>query len=296
MEIVMKRIILATLIISAVLNLNCPAAGAWAKLGHATIGHIAQEHLTHRSQKTLEKYLDGRPLAAIASDADAYRGQWTMDLGFVPTNIGEARPSWIKGFDFSTPDNIVPYSHMITVDQEFNVYPTDNLNGEYIDNIAYYVTKLAQELKDNAEDMDPYERYKTIALIVHFVGDMHCPVHIVYRPDNVTKGKFKINWKGESVNYHGWWDKFIFDAYYDWSFSDMASLVDTANKKQIAEITKGDIYDYAQDSARSCWSAACKYKEGDTIDRNYPTDARDLLFSQLRNAGYRLAKILNDIL
>jgi hypothetical protein len=144
--------------------------------------------------------------------------------------------------------------------------------------------------------MDPYERYKKIALIVHFLGDMHCPVHIVYRSDNLTKGKFKINWKGESVNYHGWWDKFIFDAYYDWSFSDMASLVDTANKKQIAEITKGDIYDYAQDSARSCWSAASKYKEGDTIDRNYPTDARDLLFSQLRNAGYRLAKILNVIL
>ena len=219
-----------------------------------------------------------------------------MDLGFVPTNIGEARPSWIKGFDFSTHDNIVPYSHMITVDQEFNVYPTDNLNGEYIDNIAYYVTKLAQDLKENAEDMDPYERYKTIALIVHFVGDMHCPVHIVYRPDNVTKGKFKIDWKGGSVNYHGWWDKFIFDAYYDWSFSDMASLVDTANRKEINELTKGDVYDYAQDSARSCYSTACKYKEGDSIDRNYPTDVRDLLFSQLRNAGYRLAKILNDIL
>ena len=141
----MKRTILATLIITAVLNLNCPAAGAWAKLGHATIGHIAQEHLTHRAQKTLEKYLDGRPLAVIASDADAYRGQWTMDLGFVPTNIGEARPSWIKGFDFSTPDNIVPYSHMITVDQEFNVYPTDNLNGDYIDNIF---SSPIVELKD----------------------------------------------------------------------------------------------------------------------------------------------------
>ena len=113
---------------------------------------------------------------------------------------------------------------------------------------------------------------------------------------HVTKGKFKIYWKGESVNYHGWWDKFIFDAYYDWSFSDMASLVDTANRKEINELTKGDVYDYAQDSARSCYRAACKYKEGDSIDRNYPTDVRDLLFSQLRNAGYRLAKILNDIL
>ena len=292
----MRKTILISLLTVISLFINNYSLNAWGKLGHATVGHIAQEHLTPKARKALSNYLDGKSLAAIASDADTYRGMWTMDLGFIPTNIDNARPPWMRGFDFSTPHNIAPYSHMITVDQEFNVYPTDNLNGEYIDNIAYYVTKLAQDLKENAEDMDPYERYKTIALIVHFVGDMHCPVHIVYRPDNVTKGKFKIYWKGESVNYHGWWDKFIFDAYYDWSFSDMASLVDTANRKEINELTKGDVYDYAQDSARSCWSAACKYKEGDTIDRNYPTDARDLLFSQLRNAGYRLAKILNDIL
>lgn len=291
----MKRIILATLIISAVLNLNCQSAAGWAKLGHATIGQIAQDHLNPRARKALDKYLDGKTLAAIASDADAYRGQWTRDLGFVPSNIDVARPLWMKGFDFSTPPNIVAYSHMITVDQDFKCYPTDNLDGEYIDNVAYYVTELARELKDNAEDMERFERYKAIALIVHFVGDMHCPVHIVYRPENVAKGKFKIDWKGESVNYHGWWDKFIFDAYYDWSFSDMALLVDTADKKEIAGIVKGDIYDYAQDSARACWPAASRYKEGDSIDRNYPVDVRDLLFSQLRNAGYRLATILNDI-
>ncbi len=292
----MRKTILISLLTVISLVINNYSLNAWGKLGHATIGHIAQEHLTPKARKALSNYLDGKSLAAIASDADTYRGMWTMDLGFIPTNIDNARPPWMRGFDFSTPHNIAPYSHMITVDQEFNVYPTDNLNGEYIDNIAYYVTKLAQDLKENAEDMDPYERYKTIALIVHFVGDMHCPVHIVYRPDNVTKGKFKIDWKGESVNYHGWWDKFIFDAYYDWSFSDMASLVDTANRKEINELTKGDVYDYAQDSARRCYSTACKYKEGDSIDRNYPTDVRDLLFSQLRNAGYRLAKILNDIL
>ena len=292
----MRKTILISLLTVISLVINNYSLNAWGKLGHATVGHIAQEHLTPKARKALSNYLDGKSLAAIASDADTYRGMWTMDLGFIPTNIDNARPPWMRGFDFSTPHNIAPYSHMITVDKEFNVYPTDNLNGEYIDNIAYYVTRLAQDLKENAEDMDPYERYKTIALIVHFVGDMHCPVHIVYRPDNVTKGKFKIDWKGESVNYHGWWDKFIFDAYYDWSFSDMASLVDTANRKEINELTKGDVYDYAQDSARSCYSTACKYKEGDSIDRNYPTDVRDLLFSQLRNAGYRLAKILNDIL
>lgn len=291
----MKKATLFAFVTILFLGIATPSVYAWAKLGHATIGQIAQDHLTPRARRALERYLDGKPLAAIASDADTYRGQWTMDLGFIPTNVESARPVWMKGFDFSTPLNIAPYSHMITVDKDFKCYPTDNLNGEYIDNVAYYVTKMAQELKENAENMDPYERYKTIALIVHFVGDMHCPVHIVYRPENVTKGKFKVDWKGESVNYHGWWDKFIFDSHYDWSFGDMASLVDTASKREIAEITKGDVYDYAEDSARCCWPAASKYKEGDSIDRNYPADVRELLFSQLRNAGYRLAEILNNI-
>ena len=291
----MKKIVFALLAIAISLHLNSPTASGWGQLGHATIGQVAQDHLTPKARKVLSKYLDGKSLAAIASDADTYRGAWTMDLGFIPTNLENARPSWMKGFDFSTPQNIAPYSHMITVDNDFKCYHSDNLNGEHIDNVAYYVAKLAQVLKEKADYMDPFERYKTIALIVHFVGDMHCPVHIVYRPGNVTKGKFKINWLGESINYHGWWDKCIFEAYYNWSFSYMALLVDTADRKEIAGIVKGDIYDYAQDSARSCWPAASKYNSGDSIDRNYPVDTRDLLFSQLRNAGYRLAKILNDI-
>lgn len=291
----MRRTILFLLLTILFIGISSPSLHAWAKLGHATIAKIAEDHLSPRARKTLDKYLNGKPLATIASDADTYRGQWTMDLGFIPTNIEYARPASRRGFDFSTPPNIVAYSHMITVDKDFKCYPTDNLNGEFIDNIAYYVTRIAKELKENAEEMDPFERYKAIALIVHFIGDMHCPVHIAYRPDNMTGGKFFVDWKGKSVSYHGWWDKLIFDAYYDWSFSDMASLVDTASKKEIVRITEGNVYDYAEDSARCCWPAASKYKEGDTIDRNYPTDVRDLLFSQLRNAGYRLAEILNNI-
>lgn len=291
----MKKLIFATILTSVLLFLNSPVASSWGQLGHATIGKIAQDHLDDDARKALDKYLDGMLLAAIASDADIYRGKWTADLGFIPTNIDDARPQWMRGFDFSTPSNIAPYSHMITVDQDFKSYPTDNIDGKFIDNIAYYVDRMSQELKHNAENMDSFERFKAIALIVHWLGDMHCPTHIVYLPDNVTKGKFKIDWKGVSVNYHTWWDKYIFDAYYNWSFSDMAYLVDTADDSEIAGIINGNIYDYAQDSARSCWPAVSKYKAGDTVDLNYPADARELLFSQLRNAGYRLAKILNDI-
>ena len=287
----MKKILL---IITVVLISNIPAL-AWGQIGHSTIGQVAQNHLTPAAAKALDKYLDGLKLAIIASDADVYRGQWTVDLGFIPTNPDDARVTFVKGFDFSTPLNISPWSHSITVDENFRCYPTDNLDGAYINNAAYYVDKLSSELKKNAEKMDPYERYKAIAIIVHLLGDMHCPMHIVYFPNNTVKGHYFVEWKGKKHDMHVIWDGTLWDAYYNWSFRDMAYLVDTASSKEIAEIIEGDIYDYASNSARDSWPAVSTYKDGDSIPRSYATDMRSLLFSQLRNGGYRLAAIFNEI-
>ena len=94
---------------------------------------------------------------------------------------------------------------------------------------------------------------------------------------------------------HGIWDGGIWDKYYDWSFMDMAFLVDTASPEEIAEITSGTVYDYAESSARDSWPAVSAYSDGDTLPGSYATDVRPLLFSQLRNGGYRLAAIFNKI-
>lgn len=291
----MKRIILISLFACAALLLGRTEASAWGKLGHSTIGYVADTHLSPKAKAALHEYLDGVTLAAIASDADLFRGQWTLDLGFVPTNPDASRVSFVTTFDFTTPLNISPYSHSITVDENYKCYPTDNLDGAYINNAAYYVDRLAAELKEKADEMDEYERYKAIALIVHLVGDMHCPMHIVYNPVNTIKGHADVIWKGKQTSLHSMWDGKLFTAYYDWGFVDMAKLVDTATKKQIKEITKGDIYDYASDSARNSWPAVCAYGAGDTLPASYVTDMRPVLFSQLRNGGYRLAAIFNEI-
>ena len=283
------------LLVPTILFANLINASAWGHIGHSTVAQVAQNHLTPKAQEALRRYLDGLPLAIIASDADVYRAFWTVDLGFIPTNPDDARVTWLTDFDFSTPLNISPWTHSITVDMDFNCYPTDNLDGAYINNAAYYIDKLAAELKENAENMDPFERYKAIAIIVHLMGDMHCPMHIVYLPDNVNKGHYFVYWKGKQQKMHVIWDGRIFDDYYKWGFLDMAYLVDTATPEQIAEITKGTVYDYASSSARDSWPVVSQYVEGDPLPKSYATDVRPILFSQLRNGGYRLAAIFNEI-
>ena len=290
----MKRTLLMALLVPTILFSNLINASAWGQVGHSTVAQVAQNHLTPKAKEALHRYLDGLPLAISASDADVYRAFWTVDLGFIPTNPDDARVTWLTDFDFSTPLNISPWTHSITVDMEFNCYPTDNLNGAYINNAAYYIDKLAAELKENAENMDPFERYKAIAIIVHLMGDMHCPMHIVYLPDNVNKGHYFVYWKGKQQKMHVIWDGRIFDDYYKWGFLDMAYLVDTASPEQIADITKGTVYDYASSSARDSWPVVSQYVEGDPLPKSYATDIRPVLFSQLRNGGYRLAAIFNE--
>ena len=290
----MKKFVFMALLVPTIFFTNCFESGAWGQVGHSTIAQVAQDHLTPKAQEALHRYLDGLPLAIIASDADVYRAFWTVDLGFKPSNPSDARVTWLTDFDFTTPENISPWSHSITVDKDFKCYPTDNLNGAYINNAAYYVDKLATELKNNAENMDPFERYKAIAIIVHLMGDMHCPMHIVYNPVNVNKGHYFVYWKGKKHKMHVVWDGRIFDDYYKWGFKEMAYLVDTATPEQKAQITKGTVYDYASSSAKDSWPVVNQYVEGDLLPKSYATDMRSILFSQLRNGGYRLAAIFNE--
>lgn len=262
--------------------------------GHSAIAKIAESHLTSKARKALNHYLGGLPITAIASDPDVYRGKWTMDLGYQPTNPNVARGKWVKNFDFSTPTNIVPYAHSIAVDENFNAYKTDNKEGEYFENAAIYIDRLSKELKENAKGMDSVKRHIAICMVVHLVGDMHCPMHIRYLPKDTKIGYYDVTINDKKENLHKYWDSGIFNAAYPWSFSDIAEMVDNASRKEIKHLAGGDVYDWAKASAIASWPLH-QVEEGGQLPSTYATDMRKICFTQLRNAGYRLAALLNNI-
>ena len=289
----MKRLLLT---LSVLVLAGAPLASGWSRLGHAVVAKVAEDHLSSKARKALAAYLGDETIVSISSDADLQRPFWTMDLGFIPTNPEAARLSWLvpQGFDMNTPENISPISHSVTVDRNFNSLRTDNQNGAYVNNAAYYIEQYARELKGGARTMDPELRKRKIALIVHLIGDFHCPMHIVYQGQDELKGGFKVTIGKSQVRYHGWWDGGIFANLLPYSYSDVARIVDTKSKKEIAQITKGDVYDWVHESAVDSWPAH-RVKEGDVLDQAFPLEMRPILYNQLRNGGYRLAALLNDI-
>ena len=161
-------------------------------------------------------------------------------------------------------------------------------------NCIYYIEKIAADLKANAKTMPDSARVASIALLVHFVGDMHCPEHIRY-PEDQTIGYYTVYFGKEKIRYHSLWDTEIIATRNPWGFAETAELLDTYSKEQIAQVTAGTPYDWGYDSAtvsREVHSVA----EGTKLDkREYLNKYTPLAESQIRKAGYRLAKILNSI-
>ena len=42
----------------------------WSKTGHRTTGQVAQEHLTRKARKAIDKLLDGESLAKVSTFGD----------------------------------------------------------------------------------------------------------------------------------------------------------------------------------------------------------------------------------
>ena len=98
------------------------------------------------------------------------------------------------------------------------------------------------------------------------------------------------------MSYHGLWDARMISAIHPWSYTDMALLFDIYTGKEIAKFQKGDIFDWGKDAAITSFPMR-EYQADDEIDeiayRNKYQQTGEFL---LTKAGYRLAKVLNEVL
>lgn len=285
----MKRLFIAAVILLAASNV----AFGWGNVGHAVVAQVAENHISKSTKKVLKKYLPGATIIEVASDADKNYYSWTRDIGFECSNpkILRRQPSDID----SRPANIEPWCHSYTVDSLCNTYRHNREGDEYVRNAVMDLDILIGDVKENKDNMDREECVVKLSLIIHLIGDIHCPMHVLYVPQAPTGGKYSFTVRGEKVGAHSYWDsKLIKMLEPQWSYYEYSEAVDTASPEEIAEIQKGDVYDWGKDSAVSALSAH-SHEPKAVLSAEYPEKDRELLYLQLRNAGYRLAKTLDYI-
>ena len=236
-----------------VFTINC---FAWNRLGHAVVVAVAQRHLTDEAKMNIAKYVE-YDLKQDASWMDEHRKEPHL--------------------------NYTDHWHSYCVDENFNHDPNPSEQK-----LRYGDTMRALQVCESTLRNDRYTEIPdslvlmSIRTLIHMVGDMHCPVHVRYNHLKNPTGKFVVNgktYKGFHKLYDSMpsiiWDKTPAD--------EVASVIDNASKREIRKIVSGNIYDWVGDIA----------KMNVVIFENEPTESYDLVNTQLRNAGYRLAYLLN---
>ena len=255
----------------------------WGKVGHQTIGYIAQANLSPATVEKLKPLLLGENLADISTWADDIKrrkrstGVWHYINLPIRENITEK-----------------------DIPRFFNKhYHTDG-------NLVSQVKKDIVELKSGRGSLQ--DRQEALKFLVHFIEDAHQPLHCMDDDDkggNEKQVRFYApnskSGRGHLDNLHSLWDNLI-EVKAAENPEDLAKRLNGVIKpSQKQKWASGSIEDWVWESYSIAKSRiypgfpagpASAY----SLPKNYFAEMRPIVDEQLEKAGVRLARELDEIL
>lgn len=276
-------------------------AWAWGDAGHQVVGLIAQRHLLPEVRTRVEELLatdDSHltPETSIASEAtwaDRYRDSsterkaQTFDWHFVDIEIGsDASAASLSAACFNRP--ALPAG-------------TPASAGVAKDCVTHKLEQFIAELKDPATERA--ERLRALQFVLHFVGDVHQPLHASDDHDSGGNDKLAFIDHADPAPLHRHWDS-SFVAMLGASPAEIAERLD-------AGITRAEIAGWLNTTPQDWTLEAFAISEADVYGRlpapsglskgkplyelspAYVQQAVADTKLQLARAGIRLAAVLN---
>jgi hypothetical protein len=252
----------------------------WSTQGHAIVADVATLHLTAVTRKNLKLLLGKNSLASIASWADAIRGEQPETFAWHFVDIPHDAEGFSEERDCYRPQDKGPTAQ------------TDHHNC-IVDRIEMFRRTLGDE---NAP-----ERARLIALmfLVHFVGDLHQPMHAIDDARGGNDVKIKIFGSdlcggNNPCNLHGAWDYSLIEhtGYNEEEY--VRHLQDLIRRDHLEEKSQGSPADWANESKHDALQVWVQNRGA--IDEAYYRTNIHLLDERLALAGLRLAALLNDTL
>lgn len=280
-------------LVAAIWTLGFPVGAlAWGYEGHEIVAAIARGYLTPQVRGRVDEMLAADPdmltphdMLAESTWADRFRSSHVETTEWHFVDIELDHPDLKAAcFGFPAPGSLAS-------------------EGPAHDCIVNKVSQFAQELANPATPAA--ERLLALKFLLHFVGDMHQPLHDA---DNHDKGGncVLLSLGGPRlVNLHRYWDTTVVQTLGE----DPQAAADTLTRRitpaNKAAWEQGDSQSWAQEGFDLAKAAAYTLgsKPGCTPDPSpmtlppgYDQIARDTAAVQLQKAGVRLAAVLNRAL
>jgi hypothetical protein len=241
---------------------------SWGVTGHRTIGKIAEGHLTTQAKAAVHELIGDTTLAGISTWADEVRSQ----------------PAY---------RNTGPWHYInLPVGLSFADFEA-KVKGMTQENV--YSALLQQERILGGTASTRREKIEALKYIVHFVGDLHQPMH-VSREEDKGGNTIQLNYDGSGTNLHALWDSKLID-HQGLTYEQMAATYDHATPAQIKQWQSDPLIQWIWES----YQASSKlYAEADAmksraIDDRYYQAHIAIVQDRIEKAGIRLAGVLNGV-
>lgn len=266
----MKKFLIPVL--SLVMVLNSLTSFGWGPTGHDVVAAIAERHLTDKTREKLNQILEGRSIVYYSSWMDSIQNS----------------PYWEDGY------NQTKTWHYANVDKGYT-YETmpKNENGD----VVVAVERLTKELTENYANLTDSMRADYVKMIVHMVGDMHCPMHSG-RLSDLGGNRTKVKWFGRQTNLHSIWDSKIVESARAWSYSEWTDQLDRTSQEYKSSVMCGTPVEWFVETvgyAAGIYDYVEALGENPNLSYQFVFDFSPLLEQQLLIGGYRLAYVLNGI-
>ena len=252
---------------------------AWGQEGHSVVAEIAQRRLSPQAAAMVARLLGhGHSLASIASWAD---------------DVRDARPGTSRWHFVDMPlasDRYVPAEHCAPSPQG--------------DCVIAELDRLKNALRcGRSADT----RREALKFAVHFVGDLHQPLHTVDEQRGGNAIPVQVQLRGLvcsqacraplASNFHAAWDSdLIHAAVWDWGayVERLESGWLKSREARTPQVAGGRPVDWALEThgtARTVWNLL---PPGRVLDEGYFQKVLPTIDRQLGLAGLRLARFLNE--
>ena len=252
-------------IVTLIMAVLIPAmAFAWGAKGHDIVAYVAEKNISKKTLRKVEQVLGGHSMVYVANWMD--NASHTEEYAYTKT--------W----------------HYVNVDPEEGSYR--NATKEKKGDVVVAVDTIVANLKSG--ELAPEEECAQLMMLIHLVGDMHCPMHAGHKSDRGGNGT-KVKYFGSQKKLHSVWDSDIIESAHRWSHTEWQLQIDRATRKQKKAIMQGTPVGWIEECVALAADVYARSTTGENLSYDYVAHYAPVLEEQLLKAGVRLAAILDDI-
>ena len=234
----------------------------WGKTGHRLVAKLAQQYLTTKAQKEIDILLDGASLVSISTYGDEIK----------------SNPKYKA---------LRPWHYINLPLDESYANAKKNPKGD----VVMAIKKCIAKVKDQNEPKN--ERAFYLKLLVHFIGDLHQPMHVGRKEDR-GGNSIRLQWFGKTSNLHSLWDSHLIDSH-GMNATQLLGDLEELSPKLIKEIQNQSLEQWVNESQALAKIIYENTPSNSKLGEEYQSRYLPLLKIQLQRGGLRLAAQLNEI-